>query len=90
MKGARLSVRVQPRASKNEITGWSEGVLRVRLTAPPVDGAANEALVAFMAGTLGVRRADIALVSGEKSRTKTLEITGLTEAQMLQRLPEPT
>lgn len=84
-----MSVRVQPRASKNEIAGWQEGTLRVRLTAPPVEGAANQALVEFLAEALGVRRADIALVSGGKSRTKTIEVSGLSDAELAARLPVP-
>ncbi|HEY3266654.1 MAG TPA: DUF167 domain-containing protein [Armatimonadota bacterium] len=85
---ARLTVRVQPKASKNEVTGWQDGALRVRLTAPPVDGAANKALVDFLAGVLGVRRSDIQLVAGAKARTKTVEIASLTDAELAERLPQ--
>ena len=72
--GARFAVRVQPRASRNEIAGMQNGVLRVRLQAPPVDGAANEALVAFLADELGVPRRHIRIVSGFGSRNKVLEV----------------
>lgn len=72
--GARLHVRVQPRASRNEIAGMQNGVLRVRLQAPPVDGAANEALVAFLADELGVPRRHVRIVSGFGSRNKVLEV----------------
>lgn len=71
---ARFEVRVQPRASRNEIAGMQNGVLRVRLQAPPVDGAANEALIAFMADELGVPRRQVRIVSGFGSRTKILEV----------------
>lgn len=84
---ARVTVRVQPKASKNEVTGWQDGALRVRLTAPPVDGAANKALVDFLADVLGVRRAEVRIVAGDKSRTKTLEVISLTEAELAARLP---
>jgi uncharacterized protein (TIGR00251 family) len=88
-KRARLTVRLQPRAAKNEITGWQEGALRVRLTAPPVEGAANKALMDFLAEALGIRWADVELVAGEKSRTKTVEISGLDETELAARLPSP-
>lgn len=79
-------MRVQPRASKNEITGWQGDALRVRLTAPPVEGAANAALTDFLAAALGVRRADVSLVSGAKSRDKTVEVSGLTDEELAARL----
>ena len=84
-----LPVRVQPRASRNEVVGWREGVLAVRLTAPPVEGAANRACRDFLADTLGVRRADVELVSGDKSREKRFRITGITAEEARQRLTPP-
>ena len=72
--GARFNVRVQTRASHNEIVGMKDGVLRIRLQAPPVDGAANEALIAFMADELGVSRHHVRIVSGFGSRNKVLEV----------------
>jgi uncharacterized protein (TIGR00251 family) len=80
----RLQVRVQPRASRNEIVGLHDGALKVRLTAPPVDGAANEMLVAFLAEILGVPARNVAIVSGGSSRTKTIEIRGTTVAAVQQ------
>ena len=79
MPEAILHVRVTPRSSRNQVTGWREGILQVKLTAPPVEGAANEALVKFIADLLGVRKSQVTLVSGDKSRGKTLKISGLTE-----------
>jgi len=70
----RFQVRVQPRASSDELVGVQGGVLRVRLTAPPVDGAANEALVAFLADQLGVSRRMVRIVSGIGSRNKLIEV----------------
>jgi hypothetical protein len=78
-------VRLQPRASKNEVLGWQDGALRVRLTAPPVEGAANKALIDFISETLGVKRAEVHLVSGQKSRDKVLEIEGLSGEDLLRR-----
>jgi len=73
-RGVRLEVRVTPRASRNQIVGMQQGVLRIRLQAPPVDGAANEALIAFMADELGVSRRRVRIVSGFGSRKKVLEM----------------
>jgi uncharacterized protein (TIGR00251 family) len=73
----RLDVRVQPRASRNELAGVHGGALKVRLQAPPVDGAANEALVAFLAESLGVPRAAVRVVAGATSRAKVVEIEGV-------------
>jgi uncharacterized protein len=73
----RIHVRVIPRSSKNSIV-WEEGGLKVRLTAPPVDGAANEALIALLAQCLGSPKRDIQIVHGTSSRHKTVEIMGMT------------
>ena len=70
----RLRVKVTPRASRNEITGLRDGVLSVRISSPPVDGAANDELVRLLSKALGMRRADMRLVSGQSSRHKVLEI----------------
>lgn len=79
---AKLKVRVTPRGSKEEVIGWREDLLAIKLTAPPVEGAANKACVDFLAKVLGVKRAQVRLVSGEKSREKTFEIDGLDEAEI--------
>ena len=65
--GVRFPVRVQPRASRTEIAGVQQGALKVRLQAPPVDGAANEALVEFLSDTLDVPRRMIRIVAGDTS-----------------------
>ncbi|MFP5354023.1 MAG: DUF167 domain-containing protein [Gemmatimonadota bacterium] len=75
--GVRFPVRVQPRASRTEIAGTHQGALKVRLQAPPVDGAANEALVEFLAESLGVPRRMVEIVSGASSRTKLVEVAGI-------------
>lgn len=70
----RFAVRVQPRSSRNEVVGVVSGALKVKITAPPVDGAANEALVAMLSLELGISRRRISIVGGETSRTKLVEI----------------
>lgn len=85
-----LEVWVQPRASRDGVAGLQGGALKVRLTAPPVDGEANEALVRFLAGRLGVARSAVTLVRGQTSRRKTLRIEGLTLEEVRERLyPSP-
>jgi len=79
-RSVRVSVHVQPRASRNEIVGLHGAALKVRLQAPPVEGAANDALVALLAERLGVARAAVRVVGGATSRAKTVEIDDTTEA----------
>jgi len=79
---------VQPRASRSAIVGEHGGALKVRLAAPPVDNAANEALVAFIAGVLGVPRRQVRLVSGAGSRRKLLEIDGIDAATLAVRIAQ--
>jgi uncharacterized protein (TIGR00251 family) len=75
----RFSVRVQPRASRSEIAGVYGDALKVRLSAPPVDGAANNALIEFLAHVFAVGRRDVRILAGEISRSKIVEIEGITE-----------
>lgn len=75
--GVRFPVRVQPRASRSEVCGTFNGALRVRLRAPPVDGAANDALIALLAELLGVPRQHVRIVAGLTSRSKIVEIEGI-------------
>jgi len=84
----RFAVRVQPRASRSEIAGVHGDALKIRLSAPPVDGAANDALVELMAGSLGVAKRAVRIVSGEQSRSKVVEVEGVTAAAVL-RLVSP-
>ena len=80
-----VTVRVVPRASRDEL-GFDGTTLRARLTAPPVDGAANEALVELLASRLGVARRSISIVRGATSRTKSVSIEGLSAADLLARM----
>jgi uncharacterized protein len=72
----RIEVRVTPRASRNELAGMREGVLRVRVTAPPVDDAANIAVVRLLAKRAGVARGRVRIVRGARGRDKLIEIEG--------------
>lgn len=75
--GVEFSVRVVPRASKSEIIGVIDGAVKVRLKAPPVDGAANGELIKLFAGKLGVARSDVEIISGLTSKTKRLRVSGV-------------
>jgi len=75
-----LSVRIQPRASKNELVLMEDGGLKIRLTAPPVEGAANEALIRFLAETLSVSKSQIEIVAGHTSREKIVRVRGVAES----------
>tara|TARA_B100000470_G_scaffold149468_1_gene116249 strand:+ start:302 stop:598 length:297 start_codon:yes stop_codon:yes gene_type:complete len=79
--GIRFSAIIQPRSSKNEVTGIFHNALKIRLTAPPVDGAANKACIRFFSKLLGVSPSEISIIQGFSSRNKTIEIIGLTEKQ---------
>jgi uncharacterized protein len=83
----RINVRVLPRSSKNSIE-WEEGALKVRLTAPPVDGAANTALVALLAQCLAVPKRDIQIVHGMTGRSKIVEISGFSAEDVEKRIKE--
>ena len=78
-----FAVRVTPRASRDAIEGEHAGALRIRLTAPPVEGRANEALRRLLAERLNVPMSAIRIVAGETSRTKRVSITGVSRAQIL-------
>lgn len=76
-----VSVYIQPRASKNQICGIQGGELKIRLTSPPVDGAANKLCREFIADLFDVTKSSVAIISGETSRHKRLRITGTTREQ---------
>lgn len=78
--GAVLELLVQPRASRTRIVGEHDGRLKIQLAAPPVDGEANAALLAFLADTLGTKRADLALLAGESGRRKRVRVAGVPAA----------
>jgi uncharacterized protein (TIGR00251 family) len=82
----RFEVRAKPRAKKSRVVGVDEGRLTLALAAPPVDGAANEALVAFLAELLGLPLRAVCIVRGASSRHKLVSVTGLAEADLVRRL----
>lgn len=75
--GIAIEVKVEPRSSQKKIAGVSEGVLKVKLTAPPVEGAANEQLIELIAEATGMRKSLIKIVRGGSSKRKTVEIRGV-------------
>ena len=81
-----LDVRVIPRAGRSGFAGLRDGVLIVRLAAAPVDGAANDELIALIAKTLRIPKRDITIVSGERSRSKRIRIAGIDREQALSKL----
>jgi len=80
----RLSVHVQPRAARSEIVGLHGDALKIRLTSPPIGGAANDALVKFLAETFAVGRRAVRILAGEHSRSKIVEIEGITARALLE------
>lgn len=86
MDAVTIDVRVVPRASRSEIVGFENGVLKVRISAAPVDNAANIELIKILSKTLGVPRSDIEIITGLTSRSKSLRIDGIDEAILKARL----
>ncbi len=84
--GATFSVKVHPRAKKNAIAGEIGDALKVALTAPPVEGKANEACVKFLAEFLQVPRSSVTIAAGETSRNKVIRVSGLNAAELGRRL----
>ena len=84
--GVCLAVKLLPRAARNEIGPALGSELKIKVTAPPVDGAANRALVHFLAETLGCPRSAVQIIHGQSSRHKTVAIAGMSAAEVLARL----
>jgi uncharacterized protein (TIGR00251 family) len=84
--GVRLTIHVQPRAALNLVVGLHGDAVKVRLMAPPVDGAANQALVQLLSTVLGVAPARVRLTAGNVARRKIIEIAGLTSREARERL----
>ena len=76
-----VAVLVQPRASRSRVVGEHDGMLKIQLAAPPVDGAANEALVQLLSELLGVPKRSVRLVAGETSRRKRVRVDGVAPAE---------
>ena len=88
--GATFQVKVHPRAKKNAITGEVGDALKLALTAPPADGRANEACIAFFAELLNVSRSSVTISAGLGSRNKVIRVTGLTASEVRSRLSAVT
>ncbi len=84
----RFTVRVQPRASRNEVAGSYGDGIKIRLTAPPVEGAANAALIAFLSRALDVSRSEIRITRGERSRSKVIEVIGIDSDHLQDKLAD--
>jgi len=76
--GVRLAVQIQPNAKKTEVVGVLDDALKIKLAAQPIEGKANEALVKWLAGALGVSRSAVTLTHGQTSKKKLLEVAGVT------------
>jgi uncharacterized protein (TIGR00251 family) len=81
-----LHIKVTPNASRNEIVGFTEGVLHLKIAAPPVRGKANRELTSFLSQALGVSKSSVSIVKGQTSRNKVVTIDGLTVANVIERL----
>ena len=81
-ESSTFNVHIQPRASRNEICGLHDGSLKIRLTSPPVEGAANRLCTEFLAKLLGLAKSRVTIVAGEKSRHKTIRVEGATAADI--------
>ncbi|MEW5766438.1 MAG: DUF167 domain-containing protein [bacterium] len=80
--GIRFKIKVIPRSSVNRIVGPEEGMLRVKVTPPPSEGEANEAVIKLLAKSLGISKSSIMIVSGHHSRIKEIQIKGITDEEL--------
>jgi uncharacterized protein (TIGR00251 family) len=86
---ARIRVRLTPRAARDEIAGWRDGMLLARVTAPPVEGRANAALARLLARALDLPPSRVGVIAGARGREKTVAIDGLSQEEALRRLGGP-
>ena len=84
--GVQFSAAIQPRASINEISGVMNGALKIRLTAPPVEGAANRTCIKFLAKVLGISAARVDIIGGLTSKNKIIRIEGMSETAFLEKI----
>jgi uncharacterized protein (TIGR00251 family) len=83
---AKISLRIYPNATRNEVVGFAEGVLKVKVSAPPVKGKANRELIAFLSQVLGVGKGSLTIIKGHTSRNKVIAIDGLSQEEVIRRL----
>lgn len=86
--GATFAIRLHPRAKKNAITGTLGDALKLSLTAPPLDGRANDACIGFLAEVLRLPRSSVTIAAGHRSRNKVVRVAGVTASALAQRLAE--
>ena len=87
---AKISLRVSPNASRNEMVSFTDGVLRVKVSAPPIKGKANKELITFLSQLLGVSKSSVNIIKGHTTRNKVVAIDGLSREEVMKRLlPEP-
>jgi uncharacterized protein (TIGR00251 family) len=84
----RLEVKVTPNAGRNEITGWRDDVLQVKIAATPEKGKANKELIDFLGRVLRIKKSDISIVKGETSRNKSIEIEGMSREEIIIKIQE--
>ena len=82
----KISLRVYPNASRNEVMGFTDGVLRVKVSAPPIKGKANKELVTFLSRLLGVGKSSVNIIKGHTTRNKVVAIDGLSREEIMKRL----
>ena len=87
-KKTTLTLQVQPNAKRNEVLGFAEGILRLKIAAPPVEGKANKELVSFLSKTLGINKSSITIDRGHTSKVKIVTILGLDRDQIYERIEE--
>ncbi len=85
-RGATFAVKVHPRAKKNSVAGEVGDALKLSLTAPPVEGRANQACIDFLAELLGIARSSVTIAAGESSRNKVVRVAGMTADELRRRL----
>jgi len=85
--GVLFKIMVLPRSSRNEIAGVQDGILRLKITAPPIEGRANEECLRFLSEALGIKKARITIVGGHKARRKTVSIEGLNGTDLMALIP---
>lgn len=85
-RGVELRLHVYPNAARSELVGFSEGVWRVRVAAPPLKGKANKELIAFLAQKLGLSKGDLTILKGHTSRHKLISAIGITREELDRRL----
>ena len=85
-QGVSFKIRVQPKAAKNQLAGLMDDALKVRLTAPPVDGAANKACIEFFADFFKVAKSQVEILSGYTGRSKIIKVNGLTKEEVTEKI----